>query len=150
MRVIPAVLLVLVLGGARGAEAACPVSLPTGLEGRRAPATMAWHGRPEMALLVPTDGLLRPMRNGTYRMKLFMASESYPGGALEWRPAVAVAARRLGDGLLASVSRPTNARAEDLGGWTMLVGLDLPAPGCWEVTATYRGHQVRAALEALP
>jgi hypothetical protein len=49
----------------------------------------------------------------------------------------------------AVVSRPTNANAESLGGWTMLTGVDFPKPGCFEFTAEYRGQKLKFGVETL-
>jgi hypothetical protein len=76
-----------------------------------------------------------------YRQKVFWW---YPGfdGRLEARPDLKVFGRRL-DGRESFVSEPaTNAHHPDFGGWTILTGIDVPTPGCWELTGTYRGHAV--------
>jgi hypothetical protein len=39
----------------------------------------------------------------------------------------------------ASFGPGTNATSPSLGGTAMLVGVDFPGPGCWRVTAQYRG-----------
>ena len=33
--------------------------------------------------------------------------------------------------------RATNAFRRDFGGWAMLVDIEIPAAGCWELTAAY-------------
>jgi hypothetical protein len=41
-----------------------------------------------------------------------------------------------------NVSRPTNAHSPSLGGWTMLVGMEFPSSGCWEITGEYLGQRL--------
>lgn len=54
-------------------------------------------------------------------------------------PAITVILTRLdGDGSY-SFGPGTNASSADLGGTAMLVGVDFPGPGCWQLTAHYRG-----------
>ena len=55
------------------------------------------------------------------------------------RPRLMVTARHLDSGRPAVwASRATDADAADIG-HAMLVGLELPYPGCWEVTGEYQG-----------
>ena len=41
-----------------------------------------------------------------------------------------------------SVTRATNAYNKDFGGWAMLVMVEFPASGCWELTGRYKGQTV--------
>jgi hypothetical protein len=58
------------------------------------------------------------------------------------RPQLTVSARRL-DGAAPAlrVSPATNAHAADIH-HAMLVALDLPTPGCWEITGEYKGRRL--------
>jgi hypothetical protein len=42
----------------------------------------------------------------------------------------------------ADISRTTNAHSPSLGGWTMLVAVEFPSPGCWEITGEYLGQKL--------
>lgn len=58
------------------------------------------------------------------------------------RPELIVTARRLdGPAPALRVSPATNAHAADIH-HAMLVALDIPAPGCWEITGEYEGHRL--------
>jgi hypothetical protein len=60
------------------------------------------------------------------------------GVANELQPAIGVAGRRLdGPGRFTSPGPGTNAGADF--GTAMLIGVAIPATGCWRITATYRG-----------
>jgi hypothetical protein len=48
-----------------------------------------------------------------------------------------------------SVSRATNAFAEDIQS-AMLVGVDFPALGCWEITGRYADAQLRFVVWVAP
>lgn len=45
-------------------------------------------------------------------------------------------------------SRATNASAEF--GQAVLVGVEIPSPGCWEITGEYRGHKLSFVVRVLP
>ena len=56
---------------------------------------------------------------------------------LELQPALAVSGRRLDEaGSFVSSGPGTNAQADF--GSAMLMGIDVPSAGCWEITGTYR------------
>jgi hypothetical protein len=57
---------------------------------------------------------------------------------LEPRPTITVDGTRLDGPGTFRFDRGTNARLDGLGD-AMLVGIDVPTPGCWEISATYRG-----------
>lgn len=62
----------------------------------------------------------------------------------EPEPAITVSARRLDGGETGTLtfgSPGTNASAVDIG-TAMLVGIDLPAGGCWEISARYRNAEL--------
>lgn len=81
-------------------------------------------------------------RRSSYRDKLFWWRQGYDGAA-DPKPDLVVSARRIDDeSLPARVSSATNARHETLGGWAMLVMVEFPGPGCWEVTGRYKGESL--------
>src|SRR5207247_11186717 len=51
---------------------------------------------------------------------------------------------------ISNVSRATNAYHKDFGGWAMLVGVEFPASGCWEVTGRYKGQTATFVVQVEP
>ena len=67
-----------------------------------------------------------------YRDKLFWWSFGFKPGS---ESNLKVSATSLdGNPAKANISPPTNAHAPSLGGRTMLVAVEFPAGGCWEIT----------------
>ena len=85
-----------------------------------------------------------------YRDKLFWWRQGY-SGRTEPRPELAVTGRRL-DGAAppAKVSGATNARHADFGGWAMLVMVEFPTDGCWELTGEYKGQTLSFVTKVGP
>ena len=83
-----------------------------------------------------------PRNDRGFRQKVFWW---YPGfdGRVEAQPDLNVTGRRLdGPESFVHAVPATNAHHVDFGGWTILTGIDVPTPGCWELTGTYRGQTV--------
>jgi hypothetical protein len=86
-----------------------------------------------------------PERN--YRDKLFLWSYGFKPGQ---ESQLSVSGRKVADSrAVANISNATNAHASDLGGWTMLVAVEFPEPGCWELTATYLGQTLKFIVEVV-
>jgi hypothetical protein len=82
-----------------------------------------------------------------YRDKLFWWRQGY-SGVTESRPKLTVSARRLDGGAPpVHVSRATNARHEDFGGWAMLAMVEFPTAGCWEVKGQYEGETLSFVVQ---
>ncbi len=121
-------------------SAACPVTRPTGpafVPPSPWPATpsaegFAWYGTRDLwTVLDRTDHTPR---------KAVFWSANFPGGAVEERPELEVRYRQLGGDELEIVfdAPGTNAfTAED--GDFMINGIEPDDPGCWLVTASYKG-----------
>ena len=111
-------------------------------------ASRFWYGSEELAVLLKTSGRWRGMGpTHDYREKLFWSRQGYSGVA-EPQPALTVSARKLdGEAPPAQVSRATNAHHEDFGGWAMLVTVEFPAAGCWEVTGQYGTETLRFVVQ---
>jgi hypothetical protein len=76
-----------------------------------------------------------------YTQKIFWWSEGY-SWTEEPDPELSVTGRRLdGPAPALIVSRATNAFAADIQS-AMLVGVDFPTLGCWEISGRYRGHEL--------
>jgi hypothetical protein len=132
-----------------GAEelANCPTTVPSAdLLGKPFPSSDRWYGSETLAVILRPDGIWRgmgPERN--YRDKLFWWSLGFKPGM---ESSLEVSARKLGDpSAQADISRSTNAHSPSLGGWTMLVGVELPSAGCWEITGRYLGQTLSFVVE---
>lgn len=138
-----------------GSQAACPVTAapevlfttpaPYPL---KAPAANFWHGDERFWTMLPADGRWYglPRNDAGLRQKVFWW---YPGfdGAKEPAPALKLTARQLdGPGAYVRQGPATNARHQDFGGWTILTGIDVPNPGCWEFTGRYRDQMLTFVL----
>lgn len=102
-----------------------------------------WVGDENLWTAVPLDYVWRdlPEENGRYSQKLFWWSQHFDI-ANEPSPALTVTGRRLdGDAPPLVAPRATNGFSADSGSF-MLVGVDIPAAGCWEISGTYRGKTV--------
>jgi hypothetical protein len=102
-----------------------------------------------LAVMLPVEGIWRGLGSRyRFREKLFWWSSGFKPG-LESN--LRVSARKLdGSGARGDISPPTNAHAPDLGGWTMLVMVEFPSPGCWEITGQYLGQTLKFVVEARP
>ena len=127
----------------------CPKSMPTNdLFAAPFPSSDRWYGSETLAVMLPLEGIWRGLGpRYRFREKLFWWSSGFKPG-LESN--LKVSARKLdGTGAQGDISQPTNAHAPDLGGWTMLVMVEFPSPGCWEITGTYLGQTLSFVVEAL-
>lgn len=132
-----------VAGNLRAEEAgACLVTLPSGVAlGEPFPASENWYGSESLAVILPPGGVWMGMGGERrYRNKLFWWSHGYrPGGESN----MMVRGRRLdGDSPPADISPTTNAHSPSLGGWAMLVAVEFPSAGCWEITGEYLGQKL--------
>ena len=100
--------------------------------------------------MLPVDGARNPqLARGE---KTWWFSQHFVDPSMESSPRIAVTAQRLDNGggsdpiLLAESG--TNASADF--GLAMLVGLQVPSQGCWELTATYKGHSLSYVIEVTP
>ena len=122
----------------------CPVTIPPqpGFSPPapypRAPVGVGavWYGTERLWTALDADG-------SRQRAKSVWWSTAFLGGRREPEPEIAVSWRRL-DVYAPSIVDPapgTNAFTTEEG-WWMIAGLDPDEPGCWEVTASYRGSQL--------
>jgi hypothetical protein len=77
-----------------------------------------------------------PRNDAGYRQKVFYWRPGYDG-RIEQQPALVVTLRRL-DAAVSPVEIKNATNAYFDGMWSMLVGVDVPTPGCWDVSARYR------------
>jgi len=112
---------------------------------RRAPYSgNFWHGTSGLWTMLRVDGRWEklPRNPDGLRQKVFWWHPGFDG-AKEPVPELTVTGRRLDSpGSFNHPSRATNAHHPDFGGWTILTGIDIPTPGCWELTGQYRDQEL--------
>ena len=111
-------------------------------------ASRFWYGSDALAVLLNRAGTWQGMGPGhRYRDKLFWRREGY-SGVLESRPELTVWARRLdGPAPRLRVTGATNAHHKDFGGWAMLVMVEFPTAGCWEVTGQHKDQTLSFVVQ---
>jgi hypothetical protein len=113
-----------------------------------------WYGTEALWTTLPISGAwngLHPYSSETkgYRQKVFWWRQGY-NAKTEQKPKLIVTGRRLdGDAPSFAVSDATNAYAPDIGS-AMLVGIDIPTHGCWEITGHYSGHTLTFIVSVEP
>src|SRR5262249_44679118 len=103
-----------------------------------------WYGTDSLWTLVPKNGTWSALVHNAqgYRQKIFWWRKDY-FWQYEPEPQLSGAGRRLdGPAPPLHVSKATNAFAEDIQS-AMLVGVDFPMLGCWEITGSYAGTELR-------
>jgi hypothetical protein len=109
-----------------------------------------WFGSPALWTSLPVDGAWRdlPLSRSGYTQKLAWWREGYDWQA-EPEPDLIVTGRRLdGEAPPLAASKATNAFAEDIGS-AMLVGVDIPAAGCWEITGRYGEQELSFIIQVI-
>ena len=109
-----------------------------------------WYGTPALWTNLPSDGIWQglPQDNGGYVQKAVFWREGFV--ALdEPNPALTVSGRRL------DASAPTFSFFDATHGWDktgnfMLVGINIPTGGCWEITAEYQDVQLSYVILVSP
>jgi hypothetical protein len=90
-----------------------------------------------------------PHNRDGYTQKIAWWREGYSWTA-EPQPKLTVTGRRLDAAAPAlNVSRATNAYAEDIGS-VMLVGVDFPTPGCWQISGYYGDALLSFVVQVIP
>ena len=100
-----------------------------------------WYGTTDLWTVLETDGTYQPRKSVWW-------SERFGGGKVEEAPLITVSHERPDEpGSPAHVDTPgTNAyTVED--GWFMMAGIDPQTPGCWKVTAEYKGATLSYVYE---
>jgi hypothetical protein len=128
----------------------CPVTLP--LRQYVPPSPYAktpsgksfWFGSDHLWTSLPVDGTWKGLQHytpsdPTFRQKLFLWRQFYDVHTEPW-PAVAVTGRRLDSYAPPLIAdRASNGFAQPDQPF-MLVGINFPTLGCWEIKAHYTGH----------
>jgi hypothetical protein len=115
-----------------------PASSPVDVPGSSRSDSFAWYGSEALAVRIPSDGRWRGMGSDRhYRDKFWIWRRGYDAKS-EPRPDLFFAGMKLNDG-----EKPERFRidgttgAYGLGWSQMLVGMQFPSGGCWQVTANY-------------
>ena len=101
----------------------------------------AWYGTTELwTMLDPNSAVWDDLPGLT--QKTFWWNDGYDWGE-EPQPRIAITARRIDQTPLEfeSSGTGTNGYRTDIGSF-MLVGIEFPAPGCWDLTASYKGTEL--------
>lgn len=101
----------------------------------------AWFGTPQLWTMLDLDGEVWDGARASFpvQIKTFWWSSDWPGQRIEQEPGITIVATRLDGPGTVTTDHSTNAAADSLGGEAMLVGIEFPTPGCWELTAQYQG-----------
>lgn len=134
-------------------RSACPVTLPSQPSfvppepyPSQAPALyrQVWYGTGALWTMLAREGEVwegLPHYGGAFGQKTLWWSQGYSLTA-EPTPSITVTGRRLdGPGSFEAGEPGTNGSREDIGSF-MLVGVDIPTTGCWELTARYGGAEL--------
>jgi hypothetical protein len=111
------------------------------------PPSDRWYGTEKLAVILRPGGVWRgkgPKYN--YRDKLFWWTAGFTPGSESNLKVTSVRLDEKSPPVV--ISRVTNAFAESLGGWTMLVMLELPSAGCWQITGEYLGTKLSFVVDA--
>jgi hypothetical protein len=132
------------------APASCPVTqpqdpvfVPPAPYAPVGPYHEFWYGTNDLWVLLQPDGVWYglPHTHAGYTQKLLWWREGYEP-LTEEQPLLTVTGRRLdGDAPPLVTSRATNGWQQDVGPF-MLVGVEIPTLGCWEITGHYYGHDL--------
>jgi len=104
-----------------------------------------WFGSASLWTTLSSDGevweYLPKAANGSVGQKTFWWRDGYWGDK-EPQPAITVSGKRLdGAGTFTAGNPGTNASFD--GTSSMLVGIDIPSAGCWQLTGSYRGAELQ-------
>jgi|SRR6187399_2522864 hypothetical protein len=120
----------------------CPVTLPRSspveVPNSESGDSFAWFGSEALAVRLPADGRWKGMGpSHNFGDKFWIWRRGYDAMS-EPRPALTFAGVKLGGGNIPErmqIDAATNAFGD---GWSqMLVGMEFPSAGCWQVTAKY-------------
>jgi len=110
-----------------------------------------WYGTDSLWTIVPGNGVWAALPHNPegYTQKVFWWREGYSWEA-EPEPQLSVTGRRLDESAPPlNVSRATNAFAADIQS-AMLVGVDFPALGCWEILGHYADAELSFVVWVAP
>lgn len=101
-----------------------------------------WFGESGLWTALPVDGSWGQLARGE---KFWWWSAEFDV-SVDSTPDLILTAKRLdGEAPALQLSEATNGYHESFH-WAMLMGVELAAPGCWEFTGQYQGHQLSFVL----
>lgn len=110
-----------------------------------------WFGTDELWTVLPPKGVWSdlPHNPGGYTQKVVWWRKGYVW-TKEPEPKLMVTGRRIdAPAPPLKVSKATNAYAADIGS-AMMVGVDFPTPGCWEITGRYADAELSFVVWVAP
>lgn len=110
-----------------------------------------WYGSETLWTLLPSEGNWSdlPHEETGYVQKTFWWREGYDWQE-EPQPELTVTGRQLdGEAATLTASEATNGYHPDLKSF-MLVGVDIPRAGCWEISGHYQGHDLSFVVWVAP
>ena len=144
---------------ARDVPANCPITLapdtPFNAPAPHSPSapwdSMFWYGSASLWTVLPESGIWSglPLNPDGYTQKVLFWRQGYVWTD-EPEPALTVTGQRLdAPAPPLNVSRATNAFAADIQS-AMLVGIDFPTLGCWQITGRYAEQQISFVIWVAP
>lgn len=119
----------------------------------QAPFGEFWHGTEELWTALRPDGRwdALPYHGGAYTQKIVWWRKGYVG-TNEPQPALKITGKQLDGDKTFVVDGATNAHSADFGGngWAIMSGVEIPAPGCWEITGEYCGNKTSFVVQVVP
>ena len=110
-----------------------------------------WYGSEGLWTSLPQDGVWAglPRNPDGFTQKIFWWRDGYVWNE-EPEPILVVTGERLdGQAPPLNASRATNAYADDIGS-AMLVGVDFPTEGCWQITGQYGKAELSFVIRVVP
>ncbi len=110
-----------------------------------------WSGTEMLWTMLRVDGTWQklPYHDGAYTQKVFWWRQGYDDRT-EPAPNLIVTGRRLdAPAPPMAASGATNGSRGDIGSF-MVVGVDIPTPGCWEITGRRAGTELRFVVWVAP
>ena len=106
-----------------------------------------WYGTPELYTMINPEGQ-SSLNRWLGGEKTFWWSENFSISD-EPNPEIQLTARRLDGKTAYDATQTTHGMRDDIGNF-MLVGVTLPEPGCWELSASYRGASLSYVIWVTP
>lgn len=110
-----------------------------------------WYGSNALWTQLPRDGVWRdlPHNERGFTQKIFFSRDGY-NWTEEPLPALTISGRRLDDAdITFEELEATNGYHHDVGSF-MLIGVDVPTAGCWQITGHYQGHDLAFVVWVAP
>jgi hypothetical protein len=142
MKLLPPLLVSFALATPCVALGDCPVTLPSSspveVPKSESGGTHAWFGSEALAVLIPKDGRWKGMGpSRKFGDKFWVWRRGYEAKS-EIQPALTFTGVKLGGGVEPERMQIDKATSAFGPGWnSMLVGMQFPSAGCWQVTARY-------------